>query len=42
MAAPPLNGEVASAIGQQVKHMIMNAKKDSEQRVRHDLFVART
>jgi len=37
-----LHGDVASAIGQQVERMILQAKKDSEQRVRHDLSVART
>ncbi|CAK9070451.1 DNA mismatch repair protein Mlh3 [Durusdinium trenchii] len=37
-----LHGDVASAIGQQVEQMILQAKKDSEQRVRHELNVART
>lgn len=37
-----LHGDVASAIGQQVEQMILQAKKDSEARVRHDLSVARS
>jgi len=37
-----LHGDVASAIGKQVEQMILQAKKDSEQRVRHELNVART
>ncbi|CAJ1393286.1 unnamed protein product, partial [Effrenium voratum] len=37
-----LHGDVASAIGQQVEQMILQAKKDSEARVRHELNVART
>lgn len=37
-----LHGEVASAISQQVEQMILQAKKDSEARVRHDLSVARS
>jgi len=37
-----LHGDVASAIGQQVEQMILQAKKDSEGRVRHDLTMART
>eukprot|EP00933_Yihiella_yeosuensis_P006214 TRINITY_DN110900_c0_g1_i1.p1 TRINITY_DN110900_c0_g1~~TRINITY_DN110900_c0_g1_i1.p1 ORF type:complete len:309 (-),score=111.74 TRINITY_DN110900_c0_g1_i1:410-1336(-) len=36
-----LHGDVASAIGQQVEQMILQAKKDSEARVRHELNVAR-
>lgn len=36
-----LTGDVASAIGQQVEQMILQAKKDSEARVRHELNVAR-
>jgi len=40
--ATSLHGDVASAIGQQVEQMIMQAKKDSEARVRHDLSVARS
>lgn len=32
-----IHGDVASAIGQQVEQMILQAKKDSEARVRHDL-----
>eukprot|EP00440_Ansanella_granifera_P003654 gb/GFBE01003965.1/.p1 GENE.gb/GFBE01003965.1/~~gb/GFBE01003965.1/.p1 ORF type:complete len:318 (+),score=97.88 gb/GFBE01003965.1/:1-954(+) len=36
-----LHGDVASAIGQQVEQMILQAKKDSEARVRHELGVAR-
>lgn len=35
-------GDVASAIGAQVEQMILQAKKDSEARVRHDLSVARS
>jgi len=37
----PLHADVASAIGQQVEQMILQAQKDSEARVRHDLSVAR-
>eukprot|EP00913_Durusdinium_trenchii_P009980 g9366.t1 len=40
--AASLHGDVASAIGKQVEQMILQAKKDSEQRVRHELNVART
>jgi len=40
--AGALHGDVASAIGQQVEQMILQAKKDSEARVRHDLSVARS
>jgi len=39
--AGALHGDVASAIGQQVEQMILQAKKDSEARVRHDLSVAK-
>eukprot|EP00418_Pyrodinium_bahamense_P088340 CAMPEP_0179041366 /NCGR_PEP_ID=MMETSP0796-20121207/16119_1 /TAXON_ID=73915 /ORGANISM="Pyrodinium bahamense, Strain pbaha01" /LENGTH=392 /DNA_ID=CAMNT_0020737727 /DNA_START=72 /DNA_END=1247 /DNA_ORIENTATION=- len=39
--AASLHGDVASAIGQQVEQMIMQAKKDSEARVSHDLSAAR-
>lgn len=37
-----LHGDVASAIGQQVEQMIVQAQKDSEARVRHELSNART
>lgn len=37
-----VHGGVASAIGAQVEQMILQAKKDSEARVRHELNVART
>lgn len=37
-----IHTDVAAAIGQQVEQMIMQAKKDSEARVKHDLQVART
>jgi hypothetical protein len=37
-----LHGDVASAIGQQVEQMILQAQKDSEGRVRHDLNMARS
>ena len=40
--AGSLHGDVASAIGKQVEQMILQAKKDSEQRVRHELNVARS
>eukprot|EP00420_Gonyaulax_spinifera_P000837 CAMPEP_0197929630 /NCGR_PEP_ID=MMETSP1439-20131203/104113_1 /TAXON_ID=66791 /ORGANISM="Gonyaulax spinifera, Strain CCMP409" /LENGTH=65 /DNA_ID=CAMNT_0043552285 /DNA_START=39 /DNA_END=232 /DNA_ORIENTATION=+ len=39
--AASLHGDVASAIGQQVEQMILQAKKDSEARVKHDLSAAR-
>lgn len=42
MVIAAMHGDVASAIGQQVEQMILQAKKDSEARVRHDLSVART
>lgn len=35
-------GDLAAAIGQQVEKMIVQAKKDSEARVRHELNIART
>jgi len=39
----PLHGSVvASAIGQQVEQMILQAKSDSEARVKHDLSMAKT
>lgn len=34
--------DIAAAIGQQVEKMIVQAKKDSEARVRHELNIART
>jgi polyhydroxyalkanoate synthesis regulator phasin len=37
-----MQADVASAIGQQVEQMILQAQKDSEARVRHDLSVARS
>jgi len=37
-----LHGDVAAAIGQQVEQMIVQAQKDSEARVRHELTNART
>mmetsp|Transcript_14046 Transcript_14046/g.33510 ORF Transcript_14046/g.33510 Transcript_14046/m.33510 type:complete len:324 (-) Transcript_14046:102-1073(-) len=37
-----IHGDVATAIGQQVEQMILQAKKDSEARVRHELNVARS
>jgi hypothetical protein len=40
--AAALHGDVASAIGQQVEQMILQAQKDSETRVRHELSNART
>jgi len=40
--AASLHGDVASAIGQQVEQMILQAQKDSETRVRHELSNART
>lgn len=39
--AGSIHGDVAAAIGQQVEQMILQAKKDSEARVSHDLSVAR-
>mmetsp|Transcript_44972 Transcript_44972/g.82168 ORF Transcript_44972/g.82168 Transcript_44972/m.82168 type:complete len:338 (+) Transcript_44972:86-1099(+) len=42
MAAPSMHGNVASVIGHQVEQMILQAKKDSESRVRHELNLART
>jgi len=39
--AASLHGDVASAIGQQVEQMILQAKKDSEARVKHDLTEVR-
>jgi len=39
--AGSLHGDVASAIGQQVEQMILQAKKDSEARIHHELSVAR-
>jgi hypothetical protein len=38
----PFHGSVASIIGQQVEQMILQAKKDSEARVKHDLSMAKT
>jgi len=40
--AGSLHGDVAVAIGAQVEQMILQAKKDSEARVRHDLSVAKS
>lgn len=40
--AASLHGDVASAIGQQVEQMILQAQKDSETRVRQELSNART
>lgn len=40
--APGLHGDLAAAIGAQVEQMILQAKKDSEARVRHELNVARS
>jgi len=37
-----MNSDVAAAIGHQVEQMIMQAKKDSESRVRHELSVAKS
>lgn len=37
-----IHGDVASAIGQQVEQMILQAKKDSEARVKHDLANTKT
>jgi len=39
--ATSLHGDVASAIGQQVEQMILQARKDSEARVKHDLTEVR-
>jgi len=39
--ATSLHGDVASAIGQQVEQMILQARKDSETRVKHDLTEVR-
>eukprot|EP00401_Gymnodinium_catenatum_P079451 CAMPEP_0117514280 /NCGR_PEP_ID=MMETSP0784-20121206/29987_1 /TAXON_ID=39447 /ORGANISM="" /LENGTH=315 /DNA_ID=CAMNT_0005310069 /DNA_START=16 /DNA_END=963 /DNA_ORIENTATION=+ len=41
MSSSTIHGDVASAIGQQVEQMILQAKKDSEARVRHDLSMTR-
>jgi len=41
MSSASLHSDVAHAIGQQVEQMILQAKKDSEARVRHELNVAR-
>lgn len=38
----PFHGSVASVIGQQVEQMILQAKKDSEARVKHDLSIQKT
>lgn len=40
--AAALHGDVAAAIGQQVEQMILQAQKDSEARVRHELSNARS
>lgn len=39
--ASALHGDVALAIGHQVEQMILQARKDSETRVRHDLAIAK-
>jgi uncharacterized membrane protein YccC len=39
---PSLHGDLGAAIGAQVEQMILQAKKDSEARVRHELNVARS
>mmetsp|Transcript_98732 Transcript_98732/g.175758 ORF Transcript_98732/g.175758 Transcript_98732/m.175758 type:complete len:319 (-) Transcript_98732:115-1071(-) len=41
MTSASIHSDVAQAIGQQVEQMILQAKKDSEARVRHELGVAR-
>jgi len=41
LMANSLHGDVASAIGQQVEQMILQARKDSETRVKHDLTEVR-
>lgn len=40
--ATVLHGDVATAIGQQVEQMILQAKRDSEVRVRHEVQLTRT